>query len=509
MPASETQLSRRLLAVLVWFHRWIGVATCLIFAAWFASGAVMLFQPFPSLPHAAQMALQAPVAPEANLVAPAQAAAALPGAETLRLVQRAGRPAYVVEGDGALRAVDARTGAMLPPLSPAQALAEARRIFGPGASATGPFDYDQWVVHNRFDPARPFYRLDANDAAATQLYLSARSGELLQRTRRSERAWNWPGAVLHWVYVTPLRKDWHAWDAGVWWLSLICMLVAIVGMILGIVRMMAARRLHPPRLTFFRRPWLRWHHLLGLGAGVFVLGWIFSGWLSMDHGRLFSRGTPTLAQAQAYAGCPLTQALRQVDATRLAGGRVSEISVTPLACRAILTRFAADGSIERVGGAGHQIDDAAMRTLVLNAVAAGWPQASATRVLSVDPDATYALAEDWPRSAWRIPSGAPDAPDLYVDGTSGRLLTVMDSSRAAYAWVYYALHTGNVPGLTARPALRRLLLLLPLAAGFLFSITGVVLGWRRLRVSASRSSDGRVRGRAPGASAPAPRSQRR
>lgn len=487
MPASDTSLSRRLLAALVWFHRWIGVATCLIFVAWFASGAVMLFQPFPALPHAAQMALQAPISPEANLVAPARVAAAVPGAETLRLVQRAGRPAYIVEGGGILQAVDARTGAMLPPLSSAQALAEARRIFGPGASATGPFAYDQWVVHNRFDPARPFYRLDANDADGTQLYLSARSGELLQRTRRSERAWNWPGAVLHWVYVTPLRKDWRAWDAGVWWLSLVCMLVAIVGMVLGIVRLLAARRLHPPRLSFFRRPWLRWHHLLGLGAGVFVLGWIVSGWLSMDHGRLFSRGTPTPAQAQAYAGCPLAQALRQVDATRLAGGTVSEISVAPLACRAILTRSAADGSVERVDGAGRRIDDAAMRTLVLHAVAAGWPHASAARVLPVDPDATYALAEGWPRSAWRIPSGASDAPDLYVDGTSGRLLTVMDSSRAAYAWVYYALHTGNVPGLATRPALRRVLLLLPLAAGFLFSITGVVLGWRRLRVSASRS----------------------
>lgn len=502
MPASETRLARRVLAAAVWFHRWLGIATCLIFAAWFASGAVMLFQPFPSLSHPAQMALQAPIDRATDLVAPARVAAAIPGAETLRLVQRAGRPAYVVEGGGVLQAVDARTGARLPPLSPAQALAEAHRILGPAASATGPFDYDQWVVHNRFDPARPFYRLDANDAEGTQLYVSARSGELLQRTSRHARAWNWPGAVLHWVYVTPLRKNWRAWDAGVWWLSLVCMLVAIVGMILGIVRMVAARRLTPPRLTFFRRRWLRWHHLLGLGAGMFVLGWIVSGWLSMDHGRLFSRGTATDAQAQAYAGCSLAQVLRQVDATRLAPGAVPEISVTPLACRAILTRSTADGSVERVDGAGRPIDDAAMRTLVLRAVAAGWPQASAARILPVEPTAMYALAEGWPRSAWQVTLRAPAAPDLYVDGNSGRLLTVMDSSRAAYAWVYYALHTGNVPGLTTRPTLRRLVLLLALALGFLFSITGVMLGWRRLCVSASRSSDGRVRERGAAASGP-------
>ncbi len=34
---------------LVWLHRWTGLLVCLFFALWFASGAVMLFEPFPSL----------------------------------------------------------------------------------------------------------------------------------------------------------------------------------------------------------------------------------------------------------------------------------------------------------------------------------------------------------------------------------------------------------------------------------------------------------------------------
>ncbi|WP_227698616.1 PepSY domain-containing protein [Sphingomonas hengshuiensis] len=478
MPASK---ARRVLGALVWFHRWLGVATCLIFAAWFASGAVMLFQPFPSLPHAAQMTLQAPVRLADVTVAPGRAAAAVPGAETLRLVQRAGRPAYLVGGGEALSTIDAQTGAPLPPLTPAQALAEARRVFGPAATVAGPFGYDQWVVHNRFDPARPFYRLDANDAAGTQLYLSARSGELLQRTTWSARAWNWPGAVLHWVYMTPLRKDWRAWDSSVWWLSLVCMLVAIAGTVLGVVRMLAARRLRPPRISFYRRRWLRWHHLLGLGSAVFVLGWIFSGWLSMDHGRLFSRGTATDVQARRYAGCSLADALQRVNPTILAGANLREIGFTPLACTPVLTRYSGDGRADRVDGAGHIIDEAAMRGLVQRAALAGWPGAAHVRIDPIDPSATDALAEGWPASAWRVRLDARGRPDLVVDGDTGRLLTVMDSSRAAYAWVYYALHTGNVPGLTTRPVLRRTLLLLPLTAGFLFSITGVVLGWQRLR----------------------------
>jgi hypothetical protein len=371
---------------------------------------------------------------------------------------------------------------LLPALSPQQARAEAQRVFGPAATIVGQFDYDQWIVHNHFDPARPFYRLDANDAAGTQLYLSARTGELLQRTTRSVRTWNWPGAVLHWIYVTPLRKSWSAWDNTVWWLSLICMVVAIAGTVLGIVRMLAARRLRPPRLTFFRQRWLRWHHLLGLGTGLFVLAWIFSGWLSMDHGRLFSRGTATAGQAELYAGCSIKEALRGVRATVLQGDDdAREIDVTTLACVPVLTRYAGDGSVIRVDHNGFPIDDAVMRHLIERAATTAWPGGTTARITSVDPTSTFALAEGWPASAWQITLGAPALPDLYVDGRSGRLLTVMSTSRAAYAWVYYAVHTGNVPGLSSQPILRRIVVLIPLAAGFLFSITGVVIGWKRLR----------------------------
>ncbi len=29
-------------------HRWIGIAACLLFAMWFASGLVMLYVPYPA-----------------------------------------------------------------------------------------------------------------------------------------------------------------------------------------------------------------------------------------------------------------------------------------------------------------------------------------------------------------------------------------------------------------------------------------------------------------------------
>ena len=113
--------------------------------------------------------------------------------------------------------------------------------------------------------------------------MSSVTGEVVLDTTRRERAWNYVGSVTHWIYPTTLRKSHGAWDATVWWLSLVALIAAISGSILGIVRVsIAGGRSVSPYVG-----WQKWHHVLGLACMTFVLTWIFSGWLSMDHGRLF------------------------------------------------------------------------------------------------------------------------------------------------------------------------------------------------------------------------------
>lgn len=464
---------------LVWFHRWLGVATCLVFALWFASGAVLLFKPFPSLSHGEQLRLEAPIDLGAVGLSPrAAAVAAGQGVTALRLVQRGAAPAYIATAAAGTIAIDSRTGVRLGDLGPSSAAPIL-----PGTAAPLPaFAYDQWVVHNRFDPFRPFYRLDAADGARTSLYLSARTGELVQRTNAADRGWNWVGAVLHWAYFTPLRSSFTAWDRTVWIVSFVALLVAIAGTILGIVRMMAARRQRKPSLTFFRSRWMRWHHLLGLFASVFVLTWMLSGWLSMDHGRLFSRGQPTVGQSTRYAGVPFATALpTQVPMGVPAGTK--QLDFTVVGGRGLVGAWQSDGTIVNYDTYYGRITPMAVRALIGNAVLHAFPPASGFSVAPIDPTATYALAEGWPPTALRVTLAGPGLPDVYADGVDGRLLTVMGNSRASYAWTYYALHTFNFPGLTTRPLLRQILVLIPMLFGFLFSITGVVLAVQRLRKS--------------------------
>ncbi|MEH3100670.1 PepSY domain-containing protein [Sphingomonas adhaesiva] len=484
MRASDLRrLKERATRNVAWLHRWLGVATCVIFALWFASGAVLLFMPFPSLPRADQLALERAVDVAAVRVSPGTAiAAAGTRATGVRLVQRGERPAYIVTGmDDISRAIDARTGAALPLLSAGAARRIAVDAVGPGATVGPPADYDQWIVHNRFDAFRPFYRIDANDSAGTRYYLSARSGELMQRTDAAGRGWNWIGAVLHWAYFTPLRADFTAWDRTVWWVSLVALIVAVTGTVLGIVRTIAAQRQRRPSLTFYRLRWMRWHHLLGLFAGIFVLGWILSGWLSMDHGRLFSRGQPLEAQARGYQGMTAGRGFAiDPQALRALGG-AHEIGFTQVAGRALATGWWPAGTARRVLGDGAVVPDAALLDFARQGVAAGWPGGPGSVSRRVPPTSLYALAEGWPATAILMTDPGGIRPDIAIDGADGRILTVMDPSRKAYAWIYYALHTFNVPGLSDHQRWRKATVLVPLVFGFIFSVTGVVLGMERIR----------------------------
>lgn len=469
---------------LAWFHRWLGIVTCLVFALWFASGAVLVFKPFPALSHGDQLGLEAPIAFPSVRLSPYEAIRTAGGGDTLRLVQRGAAPAYVVGTARGLVSIDAHTGTRRPLVDRKSAVALATKLGGSAAQASPAFDYDQWVVHNRFDPLRPFYRLDMADPAGTRVYLSAQTGEIVHRTTRWDRGWNWVGAVLHWAYFTPLRSSFTVWDQTVWWLSLVGLLVAVAGTILGVIRTLAAQRQRKPALTFYRLKWMRWHHLLGLFASVFVLAWILSGWLSMDHGRLFSRGHASESQLAHYAGAPLATGVAAVTPAalgRLYGAR--ELDFTMVGGSAILTAWQPNGEAERFLADGTPLDTRKLATLVEKGIGAAWAAATPPLPLRVPSTDTYALAEGWPTSALLFPGAPGVRPDIVVDAADGHLLTVLDSSRKAYAWIYYALHTFNFPFLTTHQVLRKILVMVPLLFGFVFSITGVVIGFQRLRKS--------------------------
>ena len=107
--------------LLILFHRWVGVMLCLMFVAWFATGAMMVFVAFPSLPYADRAAHGEVIAPGKISLAAREAAARLGDPDDLRLVSRAGHATYVGTRDGRAVAVSAVDGHEMARLDAGQA----------------------------------------------------------------------------------------------------------------------------------------------------------------------------------------------------------------------------------------------------------------------------------------------------------------------------------------------------------------------------------------------------
>jgi hypothetical protein len=116
--------------------------------------------------------------------------------------------------------------------------------------------------------------------------------------------------------------------------------------------------------------------------------------------------------------------------------------------------------------------------LLMTALRAAWSDAVAAPPRF---DEMYRLAEHLPPSARGFVSPREGSTRIYIDPLSGEVLAVMDPGRRRYAWIYYALHTLNFPGLLSWPLTRTVIEMALLAAGLAFGMTGIVLAFRRLR----------------------------
>jgi hypothetical protein len=475
--------SDALMRALILLHRSVGVAFCLWFAMWFASGIVMHFVPFPQFTEVARFAGLAPIDLANVKAGPAEAvaASAIADATRVRLMQRSDGPVYLVPGStrtAALHATDLSDAAVhsrLLALTIATDYAVNRKWDTAAAEIFDPAVYDQWTVPDDFDRYRPLYRVALNDGLGTELYVSATTGEVVLDTTHRERAWNYVGSIAHWIYPTALRGHPTAWQRLLWWLSFLALIGASAGATTGMLRLgIDGKRFSSPY-----RGWRAGHHWIGLCCMPFVLSWIFSGWLSMDSGNLFATGRPTDSETASIATMPtwtaprdaiqgLSAAARQAEWFAF-GGRIYRRERTSVDHQQLLLA----GAEDRAGGS----DRAFLQQNEVDA-AAGHLQRPCDASFVLGPDDDYAIASDMPNApVFRVICGDDW---FHVDASNGALLERLDASRRAYRWLFRASHTLDFRFLTARPVLRTNLIVGLCACGFIFSLTGVVIAWQRL-----------------------------
>ncbi len=463
-------------------HRWIGIVSCLFFAMWFVSGLVMVYVPYPALDREEWLAGQAPIE-WANVRTAPGAAFAGSNPDDLRrlhLEMRGSEPVWRWQSwDGEERVRSAADGRLISATARDEAQAIAAAYAGAEVTDLEPIHNDQWTVASRYDSHRPLWKATLAGEEGLNLYVSSITGAVVLETTATERFWNWLGAVPHWLYPTVLRQHGEAWRQVVLWLSGPCIIAGLTGIWIGILRVrLGKRRFKEGRISPYRG-WMLWHHLTGLAGSVFLILWIFSGWLSVDPGHLFRSAPLSVELQKQYAGAVDPSP----DLAKLA-------AALPAAQRITLT--SAVGApylqVEQAGSPSRYLD---ARTLapaardpegIRQAVASLFPDNSIASVETIAaPDAYwYAVHGELRLPVMRIRLDDSAATWIHVDPATGETLGSMGRIDRIYRWLYDLFHRWDFNILLENRPARDVVIWIFSLFGLASSVTGVWVGWRRL-----------------------------
>lgn len=484
-------------------HRWTGVAGCVLMALWFVSGVVMLYVGYPKLTPGERLsplpALQADCCSRTGSVL----GGSTPSAVGLVLTSIGGESRYLLHDGRRLRVLDAADGKPLKTVTVEHALAEAR-VFAPDAPLRhlGEIDEDRWTHSGGLNPHRPLHRIKVGGAAPGLLYVSSTTGQVVMDVPRHQQYWNYAGAWLHWLYMFRDRPVDPGWSWLVIVLSAAGTITALTGVVVGIWRWRFSGRYKSGARTPYQGGWMRWHHIAGLIFSAFVCAWIFSGLMSMNPFGVFSpkHGRPDVAAYRGPTGQPadgLAHPTGIIAALRGAGFTPVELHW------------------RRLGGEPYVLAyDAHARTRVVRAdlqgvlsVATAWQPgdvlAASRRLFAAPPAASELLTEydtyyyqrhpeamHGARSlglpALRLDYQDPGRTRVYIDLRTGNVALSLDAAQRVNRWLFYFLHSWDTPALLRHELARELALIALSLGGLAVSLTGVVIGWRRIRVKTLR-----------------------
>ena len=490
-------------------HRWLGVVLCAFFAMWFVSGVVMMYVGYPKLTESERLAHLPPLRGGAGLLAPAPAMAAAGIAGSLMELRLAnaggGRPIYLAvpepaiagAGKGAGKktsaaiAVDAATGARMPVADRALALASAAAYAGPGIALRyeGSVDEDAFTHSRGLDAHRPLHRVQLDDAGETLLYISSRTGEVVRDAPRRERLWNYAGAWIHWLYPFRGNAFDRYWADIVNWLSIAGTAMVLTGAVVGVLRWRFKRPYRSGARSPYQDRMMRWHHIGGLLFALTTATWIFSGLMSMNPWRIFDGGAAPLRMA-ALEGAPLRPAASDATPDALlaaAGAGVRELRWTRVAGNTVVRAQTASGAPLLLDG--HDARPVTLDVAALQSAAGGLLPAPVERVERLTAYDLYYYGRDAhtmnggaykPLPVLRIVFADAQHSWVYVDPHTGAVVGRSDRYKRTSRWLFAMLHSWDwLPLLERRPLWDAVLIALSLG-GAVMSITGVVIGWRRL-----------------------------
>lgn len=497
---------------IVRLHRWFGLIMCLFFVAWFISGFVMLYADFPQFSKKNRLAHLAVLPLRSCGFVPARLSAMLSqdtSWKLIRLNMLLNRPVLRMENDnGELFSFYGDTGSPVPILSAVSANAVAMNYF------SGRYlplltekisELDQWIPRPSFLPNMPIYRIRMNDPAETVIYVSSKSGEILQVHTLSQRILAWCGPIIHWIYPKELILRRALWRFVVILFSSLGIVASVAGIIVGFIKVKkkkSDRKILQQSATNFnyispyRDKWFRWHHYTGFIFGFFTFTWVLSGLFTMSP----FGWSPEMAIAdqetrQLQGGALQIKSFTQIPGTAFIQLRRSfsivEIELKRFQGRNYYiaynafdeTQIAAADIENKKGIAGKQPFSYFPQALVIRAIQSVHPgvQPSQISLIQKEDHYYYSKHNDNPMPVLRIQYADAENTWYYADPSTGAILLKNNTSARTSRWLYHGLHSLDFFNLQhSRPGWDIIIILL-LLGGTAASLTGLILAWKYLQ----------------------------
>ena len=482
-------------------HRWLGITLCLFMAMWFFSGLVMMYVGYPKLTPAERLTRAARIDAARCCVDLGKAFASTGEnrpPQSARLTMIAGEPVFIFGYDKqTFVAVRASDGVRVKSVTPNAAVAAARAFMG-GVDGVydGAVEEDAWTHSKALDGHRPLHKVWMSDPTATLLYVSSATGEVLRDATRTERIWNLVGAWLHWLYPFRGGAVDKYWRDIVVYTSLVGTALALTGLTVGVLRWRFGAPYKSGSHSPYRGGLMWWHHVVGLIFGVTAVTFIFSGLMSMNPWKVFDTHDAVF-NSKAYAGGDISPQRFMLGV----GGALTLFHDAGFDAREIEWRL--------VDGMGYYVAfNSGGLTQILSAEPGAEPKSSLpielleragahlvpdakvkAKTLLTDYDAYYfaraphTMHGDAERRLPVLRLEFDDAASTWahIDPHTGAVLGKLDFGKRMSRWLFAFLHNWDWPAfVNNRPAWDIFMIALN-GGGFALSVTGVVIGWRRLR----------------------------